>query len=285
MRTLTEKYNGVLNETFSKSQFVRDARMALPNLITQFNGFEDAVAILKSKGMIFEAKKEEYTPAPNYSLDALDSAIQYELTLMNGDDNNFTEEQAAKAKAKAEKNLAKNANHYINLISGESKHVNKHDKEVEVKRGEAAKDTFNDLKKADLRESKRAIMKEELSSIINQAKSYAASKWPELSDKDVMDFVRMHGKEIMDGDDLEASFDNYVYANWDLDESTLKEAIKNIIRKTLTEQEVEEISRDAYERIDGLTSQPLLAQLLDTAKAIYNDQIESGDLFDAEDVS
>lgn len=56
MRTLTEKYNAVLQENYSKSQFVRDARLSHPNLITQFNGFEDTVQILKNKGMISEAK-------------------------------------------------------------------------------------------------------------------------------------------------------------------------------------------------------------------------------------
>jgi hypothetical protein len=72
MRTLQEKYNGVINENFSKKQFVRDARLELPNLITQFNGFEDTVTILKNRGMIQEAKKQEVPeydkPAPGYSI-------------------------------------------------------------------------------------------------------------------------------------------------------------------------------------------------------------------------
>jgi hypothetical protein len=54
MNTITEKYNAVLKGTFKKAQFLRDIRLSHPNLITQFNGFEDAVSILKNKGMIFE---------------------------------------------------------------------------------------------------------------------------------------------------------------------------------------------------------------------------------------
>ena len=54
MKTLTEKYNAVLEGKLSKKQFVRDARLALPQHITQYNGYEDAVAILKNKGMVFE---------------------------------------------------------------------------------------------------------------------------------------------------------------------------------------------------------------------------------------
>lgn len=58
MRTLTEKYNGVLEGRYAKAQFLRDARLAHPQFITQFNGYDDAVSILKNKGMISEAKSK-----------------------------------------------------------------------------------------------------------------------------------------------------------------------------------------------------------------------------------
>lgn len=54
MRTLTEKYNGVLRGIFSKDQFLRDARMEQSHLVTQYNSYNDAVNILTSKGLIFE---------------------------------------------------------------------------------------------------------------------------------------------------------------------------------------------------------------------------------------
>lgn len=44
------------------------------------------------------------------------------------------------------------------------------------------------------------------------------------------------------------------------------------------------MTRDTYERIDGLTSQPLLKDLLLKFEEIYNDQVEAGDLFDVQDV-
>jgi len=55
MRTLTEKYNGVLEGRYAKAQFLRDARLAHPQFITQFNGYDDAISILKNRGMISEA--------------------------------------------------------------------------------------------------------------------------------------------------------------------------------------------------------------------------------------
>ena len=61
MRTLQEKYNGINEGKFSKDQFLRDARMQQPSLITQYNGYDDAVQILKNRGMIVEAKVDTET--------------------------------------------------------------------------------------------------------------------------------------------------------------------------------------------------------------------------------
>src|SRR6056300_1483172 len=51
-------------------------------------------------------------------------------------------------------NLKKDPLHYYHLISGGSSKVDKHDKEVEVKRGALEVDTFNGMKKATLKEAK-----------------------------------------------------------------------------------------------------------------------------------
>jgi hypothetical protein len=57
MRTLQEKYNGIQEGKFTKDQFIVEARMQHPNLITRFNGYADAVTILKNRGMIQEAEE------------------------------------------------------------------------------------------------------------------------------------------------------------------------------------------------------------------------------------
>lgn len=41
---------------------------------------------------------------------------------------------------------------------------------------------------------------------------------------------------------------------------------------------------ETYKRIDGLTSQPLLQDLLLKFEELYNDQVEAGDMFDVYDV-
>ena len=152
MKTLTEKYRGVLNETFNKTQFVRDARMAWPNLISQFNGFEDTVSILKTKGMISDAKKAEEKPH-NLSDEAIRRGTDFEIEAMGRmSQDKVSEEDQGKAKEKAISNLLKDPLHYLNLLSGESSKVDKHDKPVEVKKGNEV-DTFNGMKKADLKEN------------------------------------------------------------------------------------------------------------------------------------
>jgi hypothetical protein len=213
MRTLQEKYNGVINENFSKKQFVRDARLELPNLITQFNGFEDTVTILKNRGMIQEAKKQEVPeydkPAPGYSLEALERGIDAELEGMgiNTAVKTPAKEDYDKAKEKAEKNLAKDPNHYLNLMSGDSKKVDKHDKYVEVKKNNHV-DAFNGLKKAELKEGVESL-KEEIVDVIGLIKS----KYPEVSNNDIKDFIKMHFADIQAGADPMAEFEEFLSVN------------------------------------------------------------------------
>ena len=165
LKTATERYKAVTEGKMAKSEFVRQMRQEFPSFITQFNGYNDTVSILKNKGLIFEAKKEKKKltkkesadkAALTFSLDALDRGIRYELQaagLMPHDALNA--DDYFKAEKSAKNNLEKNPTHYLDLISGESNKVNKNDKEVEVKRGEGKIDTFNGMVKANLNEAKQ----------------------------------------------------------------------------------------------------------------------------------
>ena len=168
---VAKNYKAVVEGRLAKGEFVRQMRQQFPDLISQFNGYDDTVQILKNKQVIFESTVNEAfnnvkiyddRPALTYSLDVLERGITYELQaagLMVHDKFNIKGDDYFKAEKKAKENLGKDANHYINLIAGESKKVDKHDKEVEVKRGDGKVDVFNGLKKADLKEAK-AMLKE-----------------------------------------------------------------------------------------------------------------------------
>ena len=117
MRTLQEKYNAVLEGNFSKEQFRRDAIMQLPNLVSKLNSFEDMSTILKNRGMIAEAKTQEpkYStakPEDTIAPDVLDTGIKFELDKKYGT-LEVTDEQYAKCREMAIKNLANDVLYYV----------------------------------------------------------------------------------------------------------------------------------------------------------------------------
>ena len=175
-KTVTEKYRAVLEGKMGKSEFVRQMRQQYPMHVTQFNGFDDSVQILKNRGLLFEAQAEKkakvYDERPSlpYSDDAFQRGIRYELEaagIETHDAFNIKLEDFDAAKKKAEDNLMKDPMHYLNLISGESSKVDKHDKEVPIKRGEGKVDVFNGMKKANLRESLQEGNYEKLAKDLN----------------------------------------------------------------------------------------------------------------------
>jgi hypothetical protein len=214
MRTIQEKYNAILEGKFSKSQFVKDAKRELSQFLSPYNGYEDTVSILKSKGVIYEAKKQEVPeydkPAPGYSIEALERAVDYELEGMGlMSQETVSEEDYGKAKKKAEKNLEKDPNHYLHLLSGDSKKVDKHDKYVEVKKNNHV-DTFNGMKKAELREE---MDRDSKLIMMNQVIKDIRSKYPEISASDIREFLTMHFMDILAGADPMEEFENYLSVN------------------------------------------------------------------------
>ena len=157
MRTATEKYHAVLEGKLQEAEFVRQMRQAYPQFITQWNGYKDSVSILKQKSLIFEKKeakaKDIDVIADQFPLNSVERGIDMELENIGIDSTgNVSKEDYMKARVKVITNLQKDANHYINLVAGESAKVDKHDKMVEPKKGNEV-DVHNGLKKADLKEN------------------------------------------------------------------------------------------------------------------------------------
>jgi hypothetical protein len=59
MKSIFDQYKSVNEGILSESQFLRNVKMALPKFISNVSSFKDAVRILKSKGIITEAKIQE----------------------------------------------------------------------------------------------------------------------------------------------------------------------------------------------------------------------------------
>ena len=165
MKTVTEKYHAVNEGAMSKAEFVRQMRLAHPRLISQFNGFDDSVQILKNRGLLFEKKEEvEYeNPSYNLSPDAVRRGLRYELELAGLDPaGDISEDDYMKAHKKAEENIKKDQLYYYRMITHGETEV-EHDKMKETKRGAQETDADNAMAKVKLNEStnKKKLVKEE----------------------------------------------------------------------------------------------------------------------------
>lgn len=175
MRTLQEKYNAIQEGAFSKDQFLRDARMQHPTLVTQYNGYDDAVQILKNRGMISEVKLEEarltkknladyrYKPTNDmdkYPYEQILRGLRVELEGMDVY-GTPTAEEYKKALGKVLKNLEKDEIFYTNQIAGVNPKVDLHDKMVDATAKNTV-DTFNGMKKATLKEGIKNLIKKAL---------------------------------------------------------------------------------------------------------------------------
>ena len=153
--TVTEKYRAVNEGQMAKQEFVRQMRLAFPSLINQFNGYDDSVSILRTKGLLFEEKTMKH----DVSDESIRRALDAEITVLGHDPVTCTDSDVIdKARAKAIANLSKDPLHYYNLLSKESSKVDKNDQPKETKRGALEKDTFNDMKKATLKERKERLV-------------------------------------------------------------------------------------------------------------------------------
>ena len=77
MKTLQEKYTGVREGKFSQFQWLKEAKLTLPHLISPYNGFEDAVQILKNRGMLHEEVKADLKKTDKSVEDANAKSFSY----------------------------------------------------------------------------------------------------------------------------------------------------------------------------------------------------------------
>lgn len=153
MRTVTEQHKAVLEGKLTKTQFLQEMRKEYPQYVTQFNGYEDAVRILKNRGMLYEEKAKLEKVYYNLSPEAVERGTRIEL-MNDGWDPSDTScvMEREKAKERAVKNLEKDPLYYLNKMAG----IKKSKKEVTAD-GLQIKSTpidkTNGMKKVTLKES------------------------------------------------------------------------------------------------------------------------------------
>lgn len=117
MKTLTEKYNALVEGKMTRQQFLRDARLLHPGIITQHNTFDDALTILINRGLVFPSINEGNL-IDKFPLESVDRGVDVELENMGLDSVEPPhKDEYEKALNKALKNLEKNLNYYLDDIS------------------------------------------------------------------------------------------------------------------------------------------------------------------------
>ena len=202
---------GVLVENFDNysNDALADMIVNLSRYQDNEKDIEDIKKELKKRktSAVSEAKTEKatnYEPTPaGLPAEAVSRGIDYELEAIgvNTGVEMPTEKQLAKVTAKVNKNLAKNMNYYLDLIAGESKKVDKHDKLVAATKKNTV-DTFNGMKKASLKES---ILERAMSKGYTKEQVEAAVK--NLTEKKGKDH---DGDGDIDGDDYMAAKDKAI---------------------------------------------------------------------------
>jgi hypothetical protein len=164
MRTLTEKYRAVQEGRFAKAQFLRDARLDQPQLISQHNSYNDAVQILKNRGLLFEAealpvyRPTIVQPEDQFSIDSVERGIDVEIEKMGVLVPMIPdEEEYDKAKATTLKNLLKNPNFYIDKLAGVKSTADKKDAMKPVQ-GNKPVDKDNGMVKVQLKEAVKKLI-------------------------------------------------------------------------------------------------------------------------------
>jgi len=288
MRTLQEKYNGIQEGKFSKEHFLADARMQLPNLVTRFNGYDDAVQILKNRGMIKEARVEEarltnksltdyrYKPTNDmdkYPYEQILRGLRVELEVA-GVVGTPTADEYKKALGKVLKNLEKDEIFYTNQVAGINKKVDLHDKMVDATTKNTI-DTFNGLKKAELKEGFKKLIKKVLSEEVVDVREYQDEDEFDMYGDDEADDIP-HPRGYEDQDEIDYDDENFSdpFIDGDLEEATDTEADKDMVRKLMTMYETEP---SKFERLhkqaqtQASTSKDIkfkhLLSLIDRAKA------------------
>jgi hypothetical protein len=253
MRTLQEKYNGIQEGKFSKEHFLAEARMQHPQIITRLNGYDDAVQILKNRGMIQEARVEEarltknnltdyrYKPTnemDKYPYEQILRGIRVELEVA-GVLGTPTAEEYSKALAKVSKNLAKDSIFYTNQLAGVNPKVDLHDKMVDVTAKNTV-DTFNGMKKAELKEGFKKLIKKVLSEEVMDVESYKEDEVYEMYGEDEADDIpHPRGYEDQDEIDYDDFSDPFIDDPDFQFEATDTEADKDMVRKLMTMYETE----------------------------------------------
>lgn len=133
---ITNTYKAVHEGKISKGEFLRQTRQNFPSYINQFTSYDDAISILRRRGILSEEVIYQ-CQGDRFPLESIDRGIRYELEQAGiYDVTEVGKGDYKEAKKKAIENLCKDPLYYINIVAGgDKKRAEKNQKEIDTNSG------------------------------------------------------------------------------------------------------------------------------------------------------
>ena len=133
---IANTYKAVHEGKISKGEFLRQTRQNFPSYINQFTSYDDAISILRRRGILSEEVIYQ-CQGDRFPLESIDRGIRYELEQAGiYDVTEVGKGDYKEAKKKAIENLCKDPLYYINIVAGgDKKCAEKNQKEIDTNSG------------------------------------------------------------------------------------------------------------------------------------------------------
>ena len=130
---IANTYKAVHEGKISKGEFLRQTRQNFPSYINQFTSYDDAIGILRRRGILSEEVIYQ-CQGDRFPLESIDRGIRYELEQAGiYDVTEVGKGDYKEAKKKAIENLCKDPLYYINIVAGgDKKRAEKNQKEIDT---------------------------------------------------------------------------------------------------------------------------------------------------------
>lgn len=130
---IANTYKAVQEGKISKGEFLRQTRQNFPSYINQFTSYDDAISILRRRGILSEEVIYQ-CQGDRFPLESIDRGIRYELEQAGiYDVTEVGKGDYKEAKKKAIENLCKDPLYYINIVAGgDKKRAEKNQKEIDT---------------------------------------------------------------------------------------------------------------------------------------------------------
>jgi hypothetical protein len=253
MKSIQNQYNQLIEGSISQANFMRNVRMTFPHLVSNVTNFEDSVKILRNKGLLSEAKKDEGHLCNPVEVDL---GLKVEVAKHEGD--------VEKAKKTVYANLKKNSSYYSQLNLGGQAVEPEKIKAKKSKKKHSDIDTENGMKKV------KEIVKENLDEV---GLNMMGDEQPNAAVKQAAQFIDLNNqlKPFSGEITLQNGMDNRAILKYGYWESLPEGVLEKLALQFDIETDVED---------HGNEKLPTVAYILSPKASQINRNIDLGSAFE-----